>query len=522
MARTPLASSLRQLYLDQARRDGPAPSRRDFLKIASASAAAGLITLPEPIFGRAAPRIAIVGGGIAGLNAALTLHDAGFATTVYEASNRTGGRMFSDRTTWANGQVTEHGGELIDTAHKTIIQLAKRFHISIVDLQAAEPNHSTETYFFDGRYYTLAQANADFNPVFKAVKKDANAAGFPTTYLSSTPAARDLDAMTVAEWIDARVPGGRGSAMGQLLDVAYNIEYGADTTAQSSLNLIYLLAFQSPGNFNLFGQSNERFHMEGGNDQLPAAIANALPAGTVQLGTALTSIALRPDGTWGLGLKRGNTTSTAIADRVVLALPFSVLRTLDYSQAGFSTVKRMAIEELGYGTNSKLQLQFHSRLWNQSGPWGISNGTSYADTGYQNTWDVTRAQSSASGILVDYTGGTIGAAFAGKNSQTVAPAFLSQIEPVFPGITAQWNGRATLDAWISNPYSLGSYAYWKVGQYTAFAGAERERSGTCHFAGEHCSINFQGYMEGGAEEGQRAAKEILADLRAGAALRPNR
>src|SRR5689334_14768360 len=139
MARTPLASSLQDLFQERNRRESP--SRRDFLKVASASAAASLLSLPEPIFGRAAPRIAIVGGGVAGLNAALTLHDAGYATTLYEASNRIGGRMFSDRTSWANGQVSEHGGELIDTAHKTIIALAKRFHISIVDLKAAEPNH---------------------------------------------------------------------------------------------------------------------------------------------------------------------------------------------------------------------------------------------------------------------------------------------------------------------------------------------------------------------------------------------
>src|SRR3954453_11312454 len=39
------------------------------------------------------PRIGIVGAGIAGLNAALTLHDAGFRATVYEAADRIGGRM---------------------------------------------------------------------------------------------------------------------------------------------------------------------------------------------------------------------------------------------------------------------------------------------------------------------------------------------------------------------------------------------------------------------------------------------
>ena len=204
---------------------------------------------------------------------------------------------------------------------------------------------------------------------------------------------------------------------------------------------------------------------------------------------------------------------------MILALPFSVLRTLDYRRAGFNSVKTLAIEQLGYGTNAKMHLQFATRLWNMPGPWGISNGSTYADTGYQCSWDVTRAQDGATGILVDYTGGNIGASFNGDRTpsqiQSRAISFLSQIEPLFPGITQQWNGRATLDTPATNPYSLGSYACWRVGQYTTFAGAERERSGKCHFAGEHCSINFQGFMEGAAAEGARAANEILDDYKHG-------
>ncbi len=64
-----------------------------------------------------------------------------------------------------------------------------------------------------------------------------------------------------------------------------------------------------------------------------------------------------------------------------------------------------------------------------------------------------------------------------------------------------WNGRATLSTPWADPNLLGSYSCWKVGQYTRFSGYERVRQGNCYFAGEHCSINFQGYMEGGAEKG---------------------
>ena len=49
--------------------------------------------------------------------------------------------------------------------------------------------------------------------------------------------------MSIIDWIEESVPGGIGSKLGQLLDVAYNIEYGAESSRQSSLNLIYLLGY---------------------------------------------------------------------------------------------------------------------------------------------------------------------------------------------------------------------------------------------------------------------------------------
>jgi len=539
LARTPLVNWFRQLYRDfevaeksglsvgevQQARMRPRPSRRDFLKTTGGAAAvvgaASSLFRPAALSAAQAPRIAIVGGGIAGLNAALTLQDAGFASTIYEASNRIGGRMHSDTTSWANGQVTEHCGELIDSDHDTIIGLAQRFGLHLDDLNAAEPPNSSETYYFFGSYYLRTEANQDFSPVYKALKDDLRAARYPTLYNAYTTGGLELDQISIYDWIDERVPGGHSSPMGQLLNVAYNIEYGAETNLQSSLNLIYLLGFQPKGkDFAVFGQSDERYHITGGNERLPMAITSALSSVRLLLGTALTAIAKNNDGTYTLSLQSGHSKISVVADRVILTIPFSVLRGLDYDRAGFNDVKVAGIEQLGYGSNAKLHLQFADRLWNQSGPWGLSTGTSYADTGYQNTWDVTRSQPGATGILVDYTGGDVGASFTGDPTKPrvvegYAKDFLSQLEPVFPGITKRWTGRATLDVPAKNPYSLGSYSYWKVGQYTLFSGSEAERSGNCHFAGEHCSTDYQGFMEGGAAEGERAAEEILSDYKRG-------
>src|SRR6478672_11565986 len=75
----------------------PGVPRREFLKGAGAAAAvaavAGPLALARPARAAAAPRIAIIGGGIAGLAAALTLQDNGISADVYESSGRVGGRM---------------------------------------------------------------------------------------------------------------------------------------------------------------------------------------------------------------------------------------------------------------------------------------------------------------------------------------------------------------------------------------------------------------------------------------------
>src|SRR5262249_28637808 len=110
-----------------------------------------------------------------------------------------------DTTSWENGQVTEHCGELIDSTHKTILGLAKRFDIDVADLIGAEPPQATTTYYFFGQYYLRSQANDDFDHVYQAVKADLNAAGYPTLYNNFTSAAFVLDNLSVYDWIEDRV-----------------------------------------------------------------------------------------------------------------------------------------------------------------------------------------------------------------------------------------------------------------------------------------------------------------------------
>jgi monoamine oxidase len=80
---------------------------------------------------------------------------------------------------------------------------------------------------------------------------------------------------------------------------------------------------------------------------------------------------------------------------------------------------------------------------------------------------------------------------------------------VFPGIAAARLDKEARFTWPTFAWTRGSYACYRPGQWTGFAGEEGRRVGNLHFAGEHTSREAQGFMEGGCESGERVAAEIL-------------
>jgi len=470
------------------------------------------------------PRIAIVGAGIAGLNAALTLQDAGLSCSIYEASNRIGGRMHSDTTTWADGMVSEWCGEFIDSDHKTIHQLIKRFGLNTIDLGRGRADRAQSVMFFFNRYYSTEELARDSQALAPLLQQQVQEAGFPTTHARFTQEGFRLDHLSVYDWIEQYVEGGHDAPVGHLLDNACTGYFGLDTGEQSSLNLVYMF-----GSRDLLRGSTTSRPMQGsskivgGNEQLPLAIARSLPEGCIHLRHQLVALERKSDASLTLTFATAGGSSQVHCERAILTLPFSTLRQVDYRRAGFDPLKQVAIEQLGYGTISKLFLQFDMPYWYEDGPWPHPHsGFIITDLDIQTLWDASIGQTGSSGLLVDYTSGQRGAAYAppmaystaddSANIQRYAHNCLQQLERVFPGISAHYIGRAALSYATGDPYLMGSYACWRVGQYTHFGGYERVRQGPVHFAGEHCSVEFQGFMEGAAREGARAAREIVQDL----------
>ena len=305
--------------------------------------------------------------------------------------------------------------------------------------------------------------------------------------------------------------------MRSLLDVAYNIEFGQETDKQSAWNFLWQISPADPTDFQIFGTSDERFHTKTGNDAIPGKLAALLDSYQVNLGYQLVKVAVRADGRIVLTFTKGGSTTTAVFDHVVLALPFSILRNVDMTGVTMPAVKTKAIQTLGYGTNAKLMAGFSSRPWRTPPDGGAtypaSDGSAYSDLAtFQNTWETSRMQPGASGIITDYTGGNLGVAIGQGTPESQRDAFLNDFDTVFPGAKAASNGKVSRMHWPSFQWTLGSYACYLVGQWTGISGAEIERVGNIHFAGEHTSRDFQGFMEGAAETGAMAAAEILTDL----------
>jgi monoamine oxidase len=481
-------------------------SRREFLAASAAAAALVSIEGCAPAFTRQPTvtsgddgPVLIVGAGIAGLTAAYRLRQQGVAVRIIEAQNRIGGRMYSLRNFFADGQSVELGGELIDTNHTHIQALAQELGIVLDDLSVETPGLTLDTFFFEGRVYSEREVVNALLPVAEAISRDVGRIA-DVTYAYPNGAER-LDRMSVTRWLD-RV--GLRGWIRKLIDVAYTTEYGLEPEQQSALNLLLMLNARRRS-FALFGNSDERYRVRDGNDRIPQALADKL-SDAIERNTVLEAISRGSDGRYALSLQRGGTTVEARARQVILAIPFTLLREVRID-VDLPPVKQRAIRELAYGTNAKLMVGFSERVWRTR---YSSNGSTLTDLPSQLTWETSRHQAGQSGVLTNFTGGRHGVELGAGTAGEQASALVRDLDRIFPGIAGLRAGMKEVRFhWPSHPYTKGSYSSYLPGQWTGFRGVEGESVDGLHFAGEHCSLEAQGFMEGGCETGEAAAQRVL-------------
>ena len=325
-------------------------------------------------------------------------------------------------------------------------------------------------------------------------------------YNQAKPEAVAFDHLTLNDWLDANVPGGLSSILAQAIERSNTGFWGLDGDQLSAINLFEFYIFPYPG-------ADERYRTSGGNDAIPHALANALPDGTIRFEQPLEAAWTRSDGK--IGLRFTGEPADVIADLAVFALPFTVLRDVDTSGLDLSTRRRRAIDTLAMGTNAKLQFQMNRTLADVD--W---TGSFRSDDPEFGTWDSTYGQSDPhpeTPVITIYTGGRAGAGYPTDVPHGTAPAGIinDALDALARGVTdihEAYNGIAYLDSWVDDPWVHGSYAGFSPGQYTDFWGFLEKREGNALFAGEHTSTHSQGYLNGGVESGERAARQVLNTL----------
>jgi monoamine oxidase len=478
-------------------------SRRKFLGTSAAAVAGATLAFPRIARGQGIepPRVVILGAGTAGLTCAYRLQQNGIAATIYEASPRVGGRMYSLKNFFPDDQTAELGGELIDTDHFAIRDLARELGVELIDLAYLDGSTGHD-YFIEGKLY---RADADwieaFRPIAAAIRRDIGPDDehCDVRWNHATPEGKKLDEMSVAEWIAREKFSG---PIMKVIEAAYVGEFGLQLEEQSALNLLCSVGTDE-GSFGIFGASNERFRTRGGNATIPIRLAQEIER-PIETGTVVESIRDRGEG-FEITVRRGGKSVAIPADIVVTTIPLTVMRTLDIRNLTLTDVQRGTIENLGYGTNSKMMVGLKAR------PWVEQNVTAYTftDLPFQACWDTSRGQAGQHAILTNFTGGRQGLHIGEGALQDRAREFVAGVDKVFPGTAAAYTGKAVRQIWPKQEWTRGSYTCYRPGQYQRYGGALEEPQGKLVFAGEH-TMAENGFMNSAVESGERAAKQVLA------------
>jgi len=458
-------------------------------------------------------RIAVIGGGLAGLSAAYRLQSLGFAPTVYEARAGVGGRIRSVRGPVGDDLLVELGAELVDSTHDDIVALTRELGLSLYPRASTGSEVPDTAYIFDGRAWSEEEVAEALRPLAAAIASDA-ARLDPDTDGS---VAR-FDGTTAAAYLDAHAPAGSQPFVRVLVENAIRAELGVEPEETSALHLLFLLPTVDGEAVDMLGASDEAYVLAGGSSVLTDALAERL-TGRIRLRTALRAV--EPHGAaYRLRFEDG---AEAVADQVILALPFAVLRHVALQVALPEGLRRM-IETLDSGANEKIIAGFRSRPWRRAGGF---RQEAWADLGFTEMWDATlRQPDRREGAMTFFLGGAQVAAMRAGTARERGRELVDRVDRVLPGWREAAADRWVRTTWGESRFSRGAYSTFRPGQYTAFApflwfepedpSELREvRAGNLHFAGEHLSGDFYGFMNGAAQTGRLAAQAVARGVAVG-------
>jgi monoamine oxidase len=438
--------------------------------------------------------VVVAGAGLAGLAAAHDLVAMGAAVTIVEARDRVGGRVFTVRKGFLEGQHAEAGGDMIDEGQREICDLAREVGLKLTRVlrggfgyvRQNGPGRPRVVQRHVGRGWELLARR--LQPVIRPYRLAEKR--------WDSPIAANVAHRSVAAWLDDT------NAEEELRATALGLR-GFFLADPDELSLIALV--------DQFSEDDEAapgrmYRIEGGNDGLATALAAPL-RGRLHLKAEVAAVSHRGRGVR-VSIKNGSALSQIAGDYLVMTLPASLVRRIPFTPS-LPAQQHDAFARLKYGRATKSLLQFSRRFWRVPGrPRAFGSPLPFGAL-----WEANEEQRGAGGILALLAGGS-------ASDATQAIVAKEHVAGLVRALDWLGSKRADLRAWSQvvwedDPFARGGYAFFDPNFDTALRPWLARSCNRIVFAGEHTSIKWQGYMNGAVESGRRAAAEISALHRGG-------
>lgn len=431
--------------------------------------------------------VVVIGAGVAGLIAAVTLQEAGCQVTLLEAGDAVGGRV---QTAFVDGVPLELGAEFIHGKPPELLSLLDGLGLTHYELEG-------ETVSYDADGLHSSESDADDSP-FALLEQ--------MTAWSDEHPQQD---MSFAEYCTQRnvAPDLRQAAMGYV--EGFN---AADANRIS----VRSLAVQQRAEDEING--DEVSHVDGGYGRLPAALAERFQraGGKLQLQAHVNAVA------WSTGEVTVHlaASGTVQAEASVITLPLGVLQAgaVRFEPAPGNVLQDA--QRMVMGRVCRIDLRFRTRWWaelNRSEKGSLEKLSFLLPHGQRSS---TRFRVFWTGfpsldpVLTAWSGGPAAEVFSGMDDHEIAHAACSDLAAIFgvpkEQILDQLVSHHSHD-WSADPLFGGAYSWVSVGGVNASASMSVPVQETLFFAGEHTdTTGHWGTVHGALRSGLRAARQVLA------------
>ncbi len=450
--------------------------------------------------------VIIVGAGLAGLNAALLLEQAGFKVTIVEATDRLGGRVHTAKENDVPGH-PELGANGIGGGYARVLDAAQKYGVSMGPGRPRTEAPKGALIFNIKDTFILPEdwPSHTLNTLPQGFRKGQPAYATWGHFGEINP----LPKNDLAAWRDPKYRTWDKSVFSILKEKGFseddiklvmgtNSSYGVDAKNISVLMFFQILTWIGQQT----ASTGKGGAIVGGNQRLPEAMGNAFNQ-DIRLNKPVKSIASEADAC----------TVTLANDKKLRAkyclvtLPASAVRNIQLSPSA-TGMQQKGFQQLDYTPVVQIHYTVKKNYWEEDGlppsMWcdNLAGRFMALKNDLQNPDRVTSC--------VAFLNSNVALEIDKMDQKDAIAAVTKTLVDMRPSLSGALDFRYYW-TWVNNPYAGGAYAYWKPGQITDFANSLADPIGRIHFAGEHTAVMNRG-MEGAMESGERAAFELLGLL----------